>query len=61
MDDIKGSPQGSLIGPFSYNIHSDDLLFVIISLFYVYSYVGDNIVCCVVYTVNEVTEKLEHA
>ncbi len=60
MDDINGSPQGSLIGPLSYNVHSDDLLFVIISIFDVQSYVGDNIVCCVGDTVNEITETLEH-
>ena len=60
MDVVKGSPQGSLMGPFTYNVHSNDLLFLIISLCDVYNYADDNTVCCVGDTVKEVTEKLEH-
>ena len=60
MDVVKGSPQGSLMGPFTYNVHSNDLLFLIIGLCDVYNYANDNTVCCVGDTVTKVTEQLEH-
>ena len=32
MEVIKGAPQGSFMGPFTYNIHSSDLLYAIMNV-----------------------------
>ena len=57
MGAVKGSPQTTLIGAFTYNAHSNDLLFLIFGLCHVYNYADDNTVHCVSNTVKKVTEK----
>lgn len=42
----KGAPQGSLFGPFSYNIFSNDLLLLMTILCDIYNYADDNTICC---------------
>lgn len=56
----KGSPQGSLMGPLTYNIHSNDLIFVINQLCHVFNYADDNTVGCYGNSFLEVKLKLEN-
>ena len=42
---LKGAPHGSLIGPFVYNVLSNDLLFIINYLCSIYNYADDNSIC----------------
>ena len=60
MDVIKGAPQGSLMGPFTYNIHSNDLLYAIMKMCYVYNYADDNTIGCSGKYPQEVQMKLEN-
>jgi len=60
LDISKGAPQGSLMGPFCYNIHSNDLLYLLIVLCDVFNYADDNTVACVGTNVNELQTKLEN-
>ena len=46
MTVMKGAPQGSLMGPFCYNVHSNDLLHLLTGMCDVYNYADDNTVCC---------------
>ena len=39
---IKGAPQGSLLGPFAYNTHSNDLLLEMSEMCSIYNYADDN-------------------
>ena len=56
---IKGSPQGSLLGPLMYNIHSNDLFYCIMMLCDVFNYADDNTVGCDGDTILDVQYKLE--
>ena len=38
----KGAPQGSLMGPFSYNAHSNDFMYMLIAGCRIYNYADDN-------------------
>ena len=40
----KGAPQGSLIGPFAYNVHSNDLLSLMSRYCTIHNYADDNTV-----------------
>ena len=60
MEISKGSPQGSLMGPMAYNIHSNDLFYFIMNLCDVFNYADDNTVGCIGDTMNDVKQKLEN-
>ena len=56
----KGAPQGSMFGPFAYNIYSNDLLYLMSEICDKYNYADDNTLGCggnIIY----VTNKMEHA
>ncbi len=57
---LKGAPQGSLFGPFAYNVHSNDLLYLINESCDVYNYADDNTVGCSGNDNVEVMNKLSH-
>lgn len=42
----KGAPQGSIMGPFAYNVHCNDLLCLLLSSCQLYNYADDNTICC---------------
>ena len=54
----KGSAQGSIVGPISYNIFSNDMLSVLDNDVYVYNYVGDNPLLCAGYDYDITKQKL---
>ncbi len=43
---LKGAPQGSLFGPFAYNVFSNDLLILLSTMCDIYNYADDNSLCC---------------
>ena len=43
---LKGAPQGSLFGPFAYNVFSNDLLILLSTICNIYNYADDNSICC---------------
>ena len=55
----KGAPQGSIMGPFSYNVHSNDLIVLLERLCDIFNYADDNTVCCYGKSVKDVKDKLE--
>ena len=57
----KGAPQGSLMGPFGYNVHSNDLLCMLVHLCDVFNYADDNTLGCEGKDVPELQTKLEKA
>ena len=42
MHVVKGAPQGSMLGPLTYNIHSNDLLVLMSTMCSIYNYADDN-------------------
>ena len=43
---LKGAPQGSLFGPFAYNVFSNDLLMLLSTICDIYNYADDNSISC---------------
>ena len=56
----KGAPQGSIMGPFSYNVHSNDLIMMMAKLCEIFNYADDNTVCCYGKILKEVKCQLEN-
>ena len=56
----KGAPQGSLFGPFMYNIFSNDLLLTLQNLCHIYNYADDNTISYVGSNVDEVIVNLQN-
>jgi hypothetical protein len=56
---VKGAPQGSLMGPFTYNVHTNDLLLLIMLICDVFNYADDNTVGCSGENVEDVRKQLE--
>ena len=56
----KGAPQGSIMGPFSYNVHSNDLIIFLARLCDIFNYADDNTVSCYGHNVNDVKRDLEN-
>ena len=46
MTILKGAPQGSIFGPFGYNVFSNDLLFYMNEYCAIYNYADDNTISC---------------
>ncbi len=44
---IKETPQGSIVGPYVFNIFQNDLMYSLNSLCGIFNYAGDNTVGCV--------------
>ena len=57
---MKGSPQGSLFGPFSYNLFSNDLLYLIDDLCDIYNYADDNTICVHGKVIDDVISQVEN-
>ncbi len=55
----KGAPQGSIFGPFSYNIFSNDLLYLVEDLCDIYNYADDNTICIHGSVVDDILSELE--
>ena len=55
---IKGSAQGSLMGPLSYNMFSNDMIYIIDDDIDIYNYADDNTLVCSGYVYEDVKEKL---
>jgi hypothetical protein len=55
----KGAPQGSLFGPFIYNVLSNDLLYLIADQCDIFNYADANSVCCHGNNVDDVITDLE--
>jgi hypothetical protein len=55
----KGAPQGSIFGPFIYNLHSNDLLYLIDDLCDIYNYADDNTICVHRDNVSDVLSNIE--
>ena len=55
-----GAPQGSILGPFCYNVHCNDLMFDIENECDVFNYADDNTICCYGKNNDEVKTKLHH-
>ena len=58
---IKGAPQGSLFGPFGYNVFSNDLLFLMKEFCDIYNYADDNTISCYGMNVDEAKCKISIA
>ena len=42
----KGTPQGSVMGPFAYNVYTNDLVMLLSAMCDIFNYADDNTVCC---------------
>ena len=58
---FKGAPQGSIFGPFIFNLFQNDLLFLIERLSDIFNYADDNTVGCSAESVQEVAIALQEA
>ncbi len=58
LDIFKGSPQGSVFGPFSYNMFSNDLLELLSEYVNIYNYADDNTISCNGLSIAEAKEKM---
>ena len=58
MDIYKGAPQGSLFGPFAYNLFSNDLLVLMRENCDIYNYADDNTISCDASNLEEVKVKM---
>ncbi len=58
---IKGSPQGSLMGPFTFNVHSNDLIMLMSRCCSIYNYADDNTICSFSRSHDEVIAALERS
>ncbi len=54
----KGTPQGSAMGPFAYNAHTNDLILVLASICDIFNYADDNTVSCYDMSAQEVLNRL---
>jgi len=54
-----GAPQGSLMGPYSYNIFTNDLILQLENKCEIYNYADDNSVCCFATNFDDVKSNLE--
>ena len=54
---IKGAPQGSIIGPFSYTVHSKDFNMFLARLCEIFNYADDNTVNWYGQNVTDVKQK----
>ncbi len=55
----KGCPQGSIFGPFLYNVFSNDLLYLVDGMCDIYNYADDNTICVHGKTVSDVISEIE--
>ena len=55
----KGAPQGSLMGPFAYNVHSNDILSLMSRYCTIHNYADDNTIAACGQTPADVISKLE--
>jgi hypothetical protein len=55
----RGAPQGSVLGPFLYNTHSNDLLLEFSRSCQIFNYADDNTICCFGNSKEEVKNKLQ--
>lgn len=56
---VKGAPQGSLMGPFAYNIDTNDLLMLVQGMCNIYNYADDNTISCSGSDVSQVVCQLQ--
>ncbi len=56
----KGTPQGSVMGSFAYNAHTNDLVLVLAAICEIFNYADDNTASCYGATVQEVLHKLNN-
>ena len=57
---LKGAPQGSLFGPFMFNVYQNDLLILMEELCNVYNYADDTSVACYGDNMVDVYQRLQH-
>lgn len=57
---IKGAPQGSILGPFTYNVHCNDLIIFLSLLCDIFNYADDNTVSCYGKNLSDVKLELEN-
>ncbi len=56
----KGTPQGSVMGPFAYNAHTNDLILVLADMCEIVNYADDNTACCYDTSIQGVLKKLNN-
>ena len=56
----KGAAQGSMLGPFTFNVLINDLIYIIEKLCPVYNYADDTSICCTASNFHEARHNAEH-
>ena len=55
----KGAPQGSYMGPFAYNVQTNDLLYLIMNVCQIFNYADDNTICSSASHIDDIKVNIE--
>ena len=58
---LKGTPQGSILGPFVFNVFQNDLMYMMSNTCDIYNYADDNTIGCQSENIPHLTVKLQRS